>query len=405
MTPARRASRTSPDRNGVLTVNAGSSSLKVAAFRDGLLDRLGSVEVSDLGHAAVMTSSIAGQDHTVPLRGASDHEAALAAVFRYLADELGPIEWLAVGHRVTHGRALAEPRIVDRALRTALEALVPLAPLHQPHNLAGIAAAAQLAPNALQVACFDTSFHRTMPDVARRYALPRALSADGIEAYGFHGLSYEYIASILPAHLGDRAEGRVIVAHLGSGASMCAMQNRRSVATTMGFTPLDGLPMATRSGAIDPGAVLYLLDQRGLTVDQVRDLLYRQSGLLGVSGVSDSMKQLLASDDPRATDAVELFVYRAAAAIGALATALGGLDALVFTGGIGEHSGAIRTAISRNIAWLGAAIDERAHAAGQVVFSTPASSIWLCALATDEEVMLARHAAAIWSRRNHGDRI
>jgi acetate kinase len=246
----------SSDRKGVLTINAGSSSLKVAAFRDASLERLGGVEVSDLGHAAVMTSSIAGQHRSSGLRGASDHEAALAAVFECLSHELGPIEWLAVGHRVTHGRDLAEPRIVDRALETALAALVPLAPLHQPHNLAGIAAATKLAPDALQVACFDTSFHRTMPDVARRYALPHALSADGIEAYGFHGLSYEYIASILPAHLGDRADGRVIVAHLGSGASMCAMQDRRSVATTMGFTPLDGLPMATRSGSIDPGVVL-----------------------------------------------------------------------------------------------------------------------------------------------------
>lgn len=402
MTPG--APVTPADREGVLTINAGSSSLKVAAFHGGSLERLGGVEVSELGRAAVLTSSIAGQHRTAALPGASDHEAALAAVFDCLAHELGPRDWLAVGHRVTHGRDRADPRILDPALCDALEALVPLAPLHQPHNLAGIAAATRLAPHALQVACFDTSFHRTMPEVARRYALPRALSAEGIEAYGFHGLSYEYIASILPAHLGDRADGRVIVAHLGSGASMCAMRNRRSVATTMGLTPLDGLPMATRAGAIDPGVVLYLLAERGLTVDQVRDLLYGQSGLLGVSELSGSMKQLVGSDDPRAVEAVELFVYRAAAAIGALAAALGGLDAVVFTGGIGEHSAPIRTAISRKIAWLGATLDERAHAAGQAVFSTPASALALCTLPTDEEVVLARHAAAMWRRRAQGDR-
>ena len=351
---------TDPD---VLTINAGSSSLKVAAFRASSLERTETIEVT----------------------GVTDHDAALAAVLA----RFGRIAWRAIGHRVTHGRDYLRPQVVDATVRAALEALIPLAPLHQPHNLAGIAAAARLAPNAVQIACFDTSFHRTIPDVARRYALPRELV---VESYGFHGLSYEYIASQLPDHVGARADGRVIVAHLGSGASLCAVRARTSIATTMGLTPLDGLPMATRSGSIDPGVVLYLLEERRQSVAEVRDLLYRRSGWLGVSGVSDSMQVLLASPARGAAAAVELFVYRCVRAIGSLAAALGGLDVLVFTGGSGEHSAQIRTRIADKLAWLGAEPDPHAHGS---VFNTPASKVVLCAMPTDEELVIARHVAAI----------
>jgi acetate kinase len=386
----------------LLTINAGSSSLKVAVFRDDALERLGTILVTGLGHGATMTSTFAGPPERVErvaLDGAGDHDAALDRVLAALAQRLGPVTWRAVGHRVAHGRDHAGPRIIDDEARAALHALIPLAPLHQPHNLAGIAAAERLAPGALQVACFDTSFHRAMPEVARRYALPAALRADGIEAYGFHGLSYEHIASVLPDHLGATADARVIVAHLGSGASMCAMRARTSVATTMGFTPLDGLPMGTRCGDLDPGVVLYLLEARGHSVAEVRDLLYLRSGLLGVSGISDSMQALLASPARAAAEAVELFVYRASGAIGALAAALGGLDALVFTGGIGENSATIRSQIVRQAAWLGAEIDEPAHAAGRAVFSTATSAVALCVLPADEEAVIARHVAAILRHR------
>jgi len=377
----------------IVTINAGSSSLKVGVFHARSLARLATVHVEQLGHAAMLHAWIDGVHQTAALDGTADHDAALSATVAWLDHRLGRMEWRAVGHRVTHGRHRLGPQLVDPALITALRALVPLAPLHQPHNLAGIAAAARLAPSAMQLACFDTAFHRSIPDVARRYALPHALSAD-VEAFGFHGLSYEYIASVLPSHLGARAEARVIVAHLGSGASMCAMRGRASIATTMGFTPLDGLPMATRCGALDPGALLYLLETRRLSIDELRDVLYLQSGLLGVSGISDSMKELVASPARSAAQAVELFVYRAAGAIGSLAAALGGLDALVFTGGIGEHSPEIRARIASATAWLGAELDERAHADGRAVFSTPASAVSLCVVPTDEELVIARHVAA-----------
>ncbi len=384
----------------LLTLNAGSSSLKVAVFHDDSLARLATVQVTDLGHAATMTSSLSGREERATLSGAGDHETALACVMDLLARRLGPTTWRAVGHRVAHGRDRRGPAIVDDSTRAALAALVPLAPLHQPHNLAGIAAAERLAPGALQVACFDTSFHRTIPEVARRYALPAALRDEGIEAYGFHGLSYEHIAAVLPDHLGPAADGRVIVAHLGSGASLCAMRQRRSIATTMGFTPLDGLPMGTRCGAIDPGVLLYLLEARGFTVAEVRDLLYLKSGLLGVSGESDRMQDLLGSMTRGAAEAIELFVYRASCAIGALAAALGGLDALVFTGGIAEHSAVIRAELVRRAGWLGAKLDETAHAEGRAVFSAAASSVALCVLATDEESVIARSVAALLRDRH-----
>jgi len=273
--------------------------------------------------------------------------------------------------------------------------LVPLAPLHQPHHLSAIAALAKLHPRLPQVACFDTSFHRSQPELATRYALPRNLTDEGIRRYGFHGLSYEYIAGVLPEMLGEAgARGRVVVAHLGNGASMCAIKEGRSVATTMGFTTLDGLPMSRRCGALDPGVVLYLMQQKGLSADAVSELLYQSSGLLGVSGLSDDMKALLASSDPNAAEAVSLFVYRIGRELGSLVAALGGFDALVFTGGIGEHAGEIRRRVCRDASWLGLQLDEAKNRAGgpRITTGDSRTSAWM--IPTDEDLMIARHT---WS--------
>jgi acetate kinase len=313
----------------ILTLNAGSSSLKLAVF--------------DGASLACRTRT------TIDIAAGEDHESALERALADLDDQA----FAAIGHRIVHGGTIATARVIDDALIAELRELTPLAPLHQPHCLAGVAAARKLAPRARHVACFDTAFHLATPDIARQYALPSELR--DVVAYGFHGLSYEHIVRVLPQHLGARAAGRVIAAHLGSGASMCAMRGLVPIATTMGMTPLDGLVMGTRCGSIDPGAVLYLLDDRGMSATQVRDTLYERSGLLGVSETSADMKKLLAASDhdPRAARAVELFVYRATRAIGSLAAALGGLDALVFTGGIGEHSGEIRDRIVAGSRWLG----------------------------------------------------
>lgn len=296
------------------------------------------------------------------------------------------------GHRVVHGgeRFLAPVRIDDEVL-DALERLDPMAPLHQPHNLAAARELRALRPKLPQVACFDTEFHATQARVARNYALPRELTAQGIRRYGFHGLSYEYIAAVLPDHLGERARGRVVVAHLGNGASMCAMLEGRSVATTMGFTALEGLVMGTRSGAIDPGVIFYLMRERGMRADEVEHMLYHDSGLLGVSGLSSDMRELLESDDPRAREAVELFVYRASRELGSLAAALGGLDALVFTAGIGEHAAPVRAMICEEARWLGVELDRAANAAHAPLISTPASRVAVCVIPTNEEIVIARH--------------
>jgi acetate kinase len=262
--------------------------------------------------------------------------------------------------------------------------------LHQPHNLAGIRALSALLPDVAQVACFDTAFHRTQPRMAQLFAIPKALSAEGVKRYGFHGLSYEYIARVLPQHT-QRAEGCVIVAHLGNGASMCAMKGLRSQATSMGFTAIDGLMMGTRTGSLDPGVILYLLENKGMGLKELTDLLYKQSGLLGVSGISQDMRTLLASDDSAAADAVELFCYRAITQIGSLAAALGGLDVLVFTGGIGEHSAEIRRRIVEGCAWLGLEFDAAANEANAVRISTVGSRIDALVIPTDEEWMIAHH--------------
>jgi acetate kinase len=276
-----------------------------------------------------------------------------------------------------------------------LEKLVPLAPLHQPHNLAPIRALAQNRPDVPQVACFDTAFHRTQPEVAQAYALPRAITERGVRRYGFHGLSYEYIAGALPQAAPQVAGGRVVVAHLGNGSSMCALLGGRSVASTMGFTAVDGLVMGTRCGNIDPGVILYLIDELKMDARAVEDMIYKRSGLLGVSGISSDMRTLLASDEPAARFAVELFTYRIGRELGSLAAALGGIDALVFTAGIGEHAPLVRERVCRLAGWLGVELDPAANGADGPRISTAASRVSAWVIPTNEELMIARHTAAV----------
>ncbi|MBL8477910.1 MAG: acetate/propionate family kinase, partial [Sterolibacteriaceae bacterium] len=288
------------------------------------------------------------------------------------------------------------PVRLDTAARASIAALAPLAPLHQPHNLAGIDAMRSALPGLPQVACFDTAFHRSQPEVAQLFALPRAITAEGVRRYGFHGLSYEYIADVLPQHLGDeRADGRVVVAHLGNGASMCAMRGRRSQASTMGFTAVDGLMMGTRTGNLDPGVLLYLMDYRKMDVAALTRLLYKESGLLGVSGISQDMRVLLDSPAPEAREAVDLFCYRIVREIGSLAAALGGLDALVFTGGIGEHGAPVRERVCASLGWLGIDLDGPANAANAAKISATGSRVDACVIPTNEEWIIARHTAGL----------
>jgi acetate kinase len=352
---------------GILVVNAGSSSIKFAMF--------------EAGEAGGVPSLLHG--------GQVDR---LDEVLAWLDSVAGEIDLAAAGHRVVHGGdAFSKPVLIDPSVIARLEALIPLAPLHQPQNIEAIRALARSRPTLRQVACFDTAFHAGQPELARRLAVPRELHDAGIKRYGFHGLSYEYVASVLPKYLGDNAGGRVVVAHLGNGASMCAIREGRSVATTMGFTPLDGLVMGTRCGLMDPGVILHLLEEKHMTPAQITDLLYRRSGLLGVSGISSDMRTLLDSSDARAREAVELFVYRISRELGSLAAALGGLDALVFTGGIGAHSPVIRSLACRAASWLGVELDESANHAHGPGISTPRSRASAWVIPTNEELMIARH--------------
>lgn len=376
----------------VLVLNCGSSSIKAAVF-DG----------DDRAVVRALVEQI-GAGPLLRIDGPSGHEEEAAAVDGHAAllrkllprlDEAvgGGID--AVGHRVVHGGLdFADPAALDDAVVLKLERLVPMARSHQPHNLAGIRAVAALWPDLPQVACFDTAFHRTIPEVRQRFALPAELTALGIRRYGFHGLSYEWIARRLP-EMTDLAEGRVVVAHLGNGASLCAMHGRRSQATTMGFTPLDGLIMGNRPGNLDPGAVLYLFDELGMTAEQVRHMLFDQSGLLGVSHLSNDMRSLLASEEPDARLAVDLFVDRAAREIASMAAAIGGIEALVFTGGIGENAGPIRARIAEGCGWLGARLDLASNERHGPVISAPDSEIEMLVIPTDEEAMIARHCRMV----------
>jgi acetate kinase len=394
------------DAEVVLTINAGSSSLKFSLQRVDGDDRLSlsaKGQVEGIGTSPRLVAEDPEGRVLTDQRWPDDRSSGHARFFRvlggWLREHFAETTLLGVGHRVVHGGVdYASPVRVDEAVLLKLEALCPLAPLHQPHNLAGIRAVAAERPELPQVACFDTAFHRSHPELADWYALPRRFHNEGIRRYGFHGLSYEYIAHTLPSAAPAIAEGRVVVAHLGSGASMCALEAGRSVDSTMGFTALDGLPMGTRCGALDPGVVLHLNRAYGLDADAIERLLYHDCGLQGVSGVSNDMRALLASDDPHAIQAIELFVYRICRELGALTAALGGLDGLVFTAGIGERSAEIRERVCRRAAWLGIELDEAANRAGGPRISTGRSRIAVYALPTDEEQMIARHTLAVLRR-------
>ncbi len=386
--------------DALLTVNAGSSSLKFALFeeRGDDLALLSGGQIEGIGTAPhFVAKDPAGavlSEQRWP--AATSHEALLGPVLDWVDGHLGADALAGVGHRVVHGGPdHACPVAITPALLSELDRLTPLAPLHQPHNLSPIRAIASIRPGMKQVACFDTAFHHTMPKVATRFALPRRWEEEGVRRYGFHGLSYEYIANRLRELDPALARGRVIVAHLGNGASLCAMQDGRSIETTMSFTALDGLVMGTRCGAIDPGVLLYLQQQHAMTADDLEHLLYQCSGLLGVSGGTSDMRDLLASPDPAAHEAVELFVYRIAQEAGALASALGGLDGFVFTAGIGEHAPEIRAMVAARLAWLGATIDDDANRRGEQRIAAPDSRLALWAIPTDEEAMIARHTSAI----------
>jgi len=393
--------------DAILVLNAGSSSIKFSMFpgherptRQGLICE---GECEGIGHRIHFTAKDRSRTPLVDahLTESTTHEEALAALLDWIEGHFQNDELVAAGHRVVHGGSLyTAPVVIDATVAAELRRLIPLAPLHQPHNLAAIDELSRLHPALPQVACFDTAFHHTQSEVATAFALPRRLTDEGIRRYGFHGLSYEYIASVLPGVLGaGAADGRVVVAHLGSGASLCAIRKRRSVATTMGFTALDGLVMSRRSGNIDPGVILYLMQEKGMTAEDVSHILYNESGLLGVSGLSDDMRTLLASDDPLAKDAVDLFVYRLGRELGSMAAALGGIDALVFTAGIGEHAAEIRRRVCDDAAWLGVDLDQSANLGGRALITHQDSRTSAWVIPTDEDLMIARH---VWTLLNSG---
>lgn len=386
----------------ILILNAGSSSVKFSVFArgdppravlHGQIERLASepaFRVSDASGRKVGEHNW-GQGATLTHAAAVDYLLTSG-----LRDFMGGRRIAAAGHRVVHGGLkYTGPVRISPEVLAELEGLVPLAPLHQPHSIAAIAVVDRLSPGVPQVACFDTSFHRTQPHLAQVFAIPRKLTEEGVRRYGFHGLSYEFVASALREVDAAAAVGRTIVAHLGNGASMCALKGGKSVATTMGLTPLDGLVMGSRCGAIDPGVLLYMLRHGSASVDELERTLYERSGLLGVSGTSGDMRTLLASDSPTAKEAVELFVYRAAREIGSLAAAIGGLDALVFTGGIGENAAPIRAAICEASRWLGVEVDGPANTTHATRISSPGSRVAVLIVPTNEELVIARHTLAV----------
>jgi acetate kinase len=390
----------------ILVLNAGSSSLKFSVFRSGGPE----LELSLRGQAEGLTTTprftakdAAGKSLSERIWKEGERlgqEGAVSHLVEFLRENLGEHRLVAVGHRVVHGGVgFSEPVRVSPEILPALEKLVPLAPLHQPHNLAPIRFVLERLPSLPQVACFDTAFHRAQPELAQAFALPEEITDRGVRRYGFHGLSYEFIASALPGVDPKAAAGKVVVAHLGNGASMCAMQGGRSVASTMGFTAVDGLPMGTRSGSLDPGVVLYLLDELKMDARAIETLIYQRSGLLGVSGVSSDMRALLSSDAPRAKLAVDLFVYRIGRELGSLAAALGGLDALVFTAGIGEHAAPIRERVVQGAGWLGITLDPAANSAGGPRISAAKSRVPAYVIPTNEELMIARHTRRLLSGR------
>ena len=389
---------------GILTINAGSSSIKFALFpldhpispiaeASGQIDGIGAEETK------MVAKNRAGEriaDQTLSGERVS-HAQAFDALLKWFTATYTGWEIAAVGHRVVHGgERYSQPTVIDAQVLTHLTSFTPLAPLHQPHNVAGIVALQTLLPNVPQVACFDTAFHRSQPQVAQMFGLPRSITAEGVKRYGFHGLSYEFIARALPEH-SSRADGRVVVAHLGNGASMAAMVNRKCVATTLGFSTIDGLVMGTRCGNLDPGVILHLMETKNLSVKDMTKMLYKESGLLGVSGVSQDMRTLLSSDKPEAQEAVDLFCYRIARELGSLAAAAGGLDAVVFTGGIGEHAAEVRRRVCIQSEWLGIRLNPEANARHDLHISAGNSSVDVLVIPTNEEWMMAHHAQTLLS--------
>src|SRR5260370_5606183 len=397
MTPEKWLSMTGP----ILVINAGSSSIKFSVFETaadrslkagvhGQVEGIGTsprLKVADAQDRGVADQPVAG----------SEHRAGIAAIQDWFTDHVGgEAGFRGVGDGVVSGgQVISAPAVIDERVISGLEELVPRAPLHQPHHIAAIRAVAAVAPQVPQVACFDTAFHRNQPPLALEFALPRELTAKGIRRYGFHGLSYEYNISKLPEVAPQCADGKLVVAHLGNGASMCAIAQRRSIATTMGFTPVDCLPMGTRTGALDPGVILYLIAHERMDTNAVEHLIYERSGLLGVSGLSSDMRTLLASNAPAAREAVALFVYRIGRELGSLVAALEGLDALVFTGGIGENAAEIRARVCRHAGWLGVALDEEANARGGPLISRRGSAVSVWVVPTQEKLMVAPHTLRV----------
>jgi len=390
--------------DAILVLNAGSSSVKFAVY--GALEFPGPADLmcegacEGIGHAVRFAANDRAGASLVDesLGDGMTHEDVLAALLDWIERHFADDRLVAVGHRVVHGGSRFTGSVrIDAAVIAELTKLIPLAPLHQPHHLAAIAAIAKLYPALPQFACFDTAFHHTVPAVAAEFALPQRLTAAGIRRYGFHGLSYEYIASVLPETLREAPYERVVVAHLGSGASMCALSDRKSIATTMSFTALDGLPMGRRCGNLDPGVVLYLVQQMSMSPSDVSDLLYNECGLYGVSGISDDMRTLLASGAESAEFAIDLFAYRIACELGFLTAALGGIDAFVFTAGIGEHAPEVRRRVCERAGWLGVDLDKTANDAGGPLITLPGSRVPAWVIPTDEDLMIARH---VWTLAN-----
>jgi acetate kinase len=389
--------------DAILVLNAGSSSIKFSVFVGAALTDLLRGQIEGLFTTPRFEAKDADGErvgsYAWPEGTRLGHQGALEHLVAFLRDHRGGHELRAVGHRVVHGgQDYSAPVRIDGRILAALEKLVPLAPLHQPHNLAPIRALLAARPDLPQVACFDTAFHRSQPATAQAFALPAEITERGVRRYGFHGLSYAYIASVLPKYDARAASGRTVVLHLGNGASMCALKGGASVASTMGFTAVDGLPMGTRCGSIDPGVILYLMDECGMDARAIEKLIYQQSGLLGVSGISSDMRTLIASEDPRARLAVDLFVYRIGRELGSLAAALGGLDAVVFTAGIGEKAAPIRSRVCRDGAWLGIELDTAANAAHGPRISSATSAVSAWVIPTNEELMIASQTRALAAR-------
>jgi acetate kinase len=384
----------------IAVLNAGSSSIKFALYETGSAgDLLFRGQVERLGlephlRASDATGKVVAERNWPA--GELDHHGATNEILKLGHELLAGRAVLAFGHRVVHGGVdFAAPQRMDEAVLAKLRSLIPLAPLHQPHNLAPIEAIAATAPHLPQVACFDTAFHRSQPPLAQEFALPRELTAAGVRRYGFHGLSYDYVTTRLRETEPALARGRLIIAHLGNGASLCAVQDGRSMASTMGFTAVDGLVMGTRSGALDPGVLLYLMEERGMDAKAIEDLLYRRSGLLGVSGIASDMRTLRQSAAPEAAEAIALFVYRIVREVGSLAAAMAGVDALIFTAGIGENDAATRAEVAAGCRWLGLELDAGRNAHGLGCISAPGSRLSAWVVPTDEERMIARYTHAV----------